>query len=179
MDRTTAPPGWYPDYYGTWRWWDGNAWGPAAPPAYYAPPAPALAVISHLSILAGQLGIILPIVFLVTEGKKDLFTKHHATEALNFQLTFLLVSVVAMVLYVVAFFSSFGLFTSTGDAAEFGPLFGVFVFMWVAIFAISITALVLAIIGGVRAGRRRWWRYPISIRFVSGALSKDEVDALY
>ncbi len=34
----TPPPGWYQDPEGTTRWWDGQQWGEAAPPA--APPAP-------------------------------------------------------------------------------------------------------------------------------------------
>jgi Protein of unknown function (DUF2510) len=38
-DRVTAAaPGWYPDGGGRQRWWDGQAWGPSAPPAEVAPP---------------------------------------------------------------------------------------------------------------------------------------------
>ncbi len=40
----SAPPGWYPDATGAMRWWDGQAWGPAAsemgPGPYAVPVAP-------------------------------------------------------------------------------------------------------------------------------------------
>jgi uncharacterized protein len=49
------------------------------------------AMLSHLAPLV--LAIIGPIIIRQTEGAKNAYTKHHATEALNFQIT-VLISVV-------------------------------------------------------------------------------------
>ena len=73
-------PGWYADADGVARWWDGGAWGPAAPPRAEH----SLAVISHLGWIAG--GFIVSLAIRLTADKRDEFTGHHASEALNLQL---------------------------------------------------------------------------------------------
>lgn len=170
------PPGWYPDGQG-WRWWDGQRWGPAAPPSSPAGPsatpapsgtAPAdpvgegkiAAVLSHVSYFVA--GLVLPLVFLLTEGKRNAYVRHHAAEALNFALTFLLAWLVAFALLVpVAVLSTSGL---DDDDVPLGVLawFGLVGLLWLAGAACSV-------VGAVRAGQGVWWRYPASIRLVRGA----------
>ena len=162
----TAPlptPGWYPDQFHTMRWWDGQRWGAAAPP----PPAPdnsrLWVMLSHLSAFIG--GWILALVIRQTEGKKDPFVKHHSTEALNFQITFFIPYVVCVIGFVVSagFASPRPHIVSGIGLAVFG-LLG---------FVLLVGHAVFAIIGCIKASRGQWWRYPINIRFVSGA-STDE-----
>ena len=149
-----APPGWYPDHTGYPRWWDGAQWGPYAPP----PPAPpdsnqALSVISHLGTVAGA--VILPLVIYLTEGKKNPFVRHHAREALNFQLTCLIV-------YLGGFLLFFGstLLSFVGDSSFPGYFFPfpLFSLIWFG-------AIGFSILGAVRASQRQLWRYPVGIRF--------------
>jgi uncharacterized Tic20 family protein len=154
-----APPGWYRDHTGYLRWWDGSQWGPYAPP----PPAPqdagqALSVVSHLGTVAGW--VILPLVVYLTEGKKNSFVRHHAREALNFQLTFLIVYVGASLVFFGSFFLSPVL-----PIADDGFFTG-FVSPFPLVFLVWIGALAFSVLGAVRASQRQWWRYPVAIRFV-------------
>jgi uncharacterized protein len=158
------PPGWYDDGT-TLRWWDGAAWGPAAPPAGL-PSVEATdpvsegtspAVVSHVGILV--FAVVLPLVFRLTEGKKNEFVRHHSTESLNFQLTFLILWIMGGVATMFATFSRRG-----GDDAS-----AWFLLPFLTMFGLFGVAVLCAIVGAVRASQGRWWRYPVSIRFVSGA----------
>ena len=96
----SPPPGWYPDPNGQSRWWDGQAWGaaaatPAAVPGTPTAPSDArsMAMLSHLlGIFTGFLG---PLVIYLMNGRKDPFVRHHASEALNFQITYAIAIVVS------------------------------------------------------------------------------------
>jgi len=157
----TAPlpmPGWYPDQAQTMRWWDGARWGPAAPPPPGADSGRLWVMLAHLSAFIG--GWILALVIRQTEGKKNTFVKHHSTEALNFQITFIipyLICVVGMV--VTGSLSQPGHYSVTAGFLVFGLL----------AFVLFVAHAVLAVIGCIRASRGEWWRYPVNIRFVSGA----------
>jgi len=145
----SPPPGWYPDAQGVTRWWDGTQWGVAA--SQVSVPVPAgggtdpkgLAVLAQvLGILTGFLG---PLIVYLVNGDKDPFVRHHAAEALNFHLTVLIAEIVSVVLMIVLI----GFLT--------------FFIVWVA-------AIVLGIQAAIAANRGEWYRYPISIRMVSGAV---------
>jgi uncharacterized Tic20 family protein len=150
----SAPPGWYATEQG-WRWWDGTAWGPLAPP-----PVPeeesgkTLAVLSHLGIVLG--GFVLPLVVYLTEGRRNGFVRAHSREALNFQLCFLGVWFVVMGAFVIGFVASVG---------SGGPP-GLYAFVFPVAWALWLFAIVCGVIGAVRAGQGRRFRYPVSIRFV-------------
>ncbi|HSH58958.1 MAG TPA: DUF4870 domain-containing protein [Acidimicrobiales bacterium] len=157
---SAAPPGWYQDHSGYLRWWDGARWGPYAPPPAPQESGQALSVVSHLGIVAG--GFILPLVIYLTEGKKNPFVRHHAREALNFQLSFLILYLGTFVLLVGAFFVPAA--SSFGDDGAFSGFF----FPFPLIFLVWFGALGFSIMGALRANQRQWWSYPLAIRFVKG-----------
>jgi uncharacterized Tic20 family protein len=101
-----------------------------------------MAMLCHL--LAIFTGFIGPLVIYLTTGKEDPFVRHHAAEALNFQITVFIATMVCLVLACV--------------------VIGFFLLPVVAI-----GALVFEIQGSLAANRGEWWRYPINIRMVSGA----------
>ncbi len=159
-DRDTRPPpGWYPDHSGHVRWWDGGQWGPYAPPPAPSDTGTSLAIVSHLGMFAG--GFVLPLVIYLTEGKKNEFVRHHAQEALNFQITYLLVWLAAAVF----FFASFAASTWGEERLVgffFPPVFPLMFLVWAA-------GAAAAVVGAVRASQHQWWRYPVSVRFVKGS----------
>jgi uncharacterized Tic20 family protein len=116
-----------------------------------------LALWVHLApLIAGVVGIWLTVaLFLLwlpgllirNSATSTEFEKRHATESMNFQLTLLIFSAVAVV---------FSIFT-----------LGIGVLLVVpAAFAVSIAALIFMILGAVAANDGREYRYPVSIRFV-------------
>jgi uncharacterized Tic20 family protein len=153
-----APPGWYGTDQG-WRWWDGHAWGPLAPP-----PVPeeesgkSMAILSHLGIILG--GFILPLVIYCTEGKRNGFVRDHSREALNFQITFGILWIGGFVLFFVTM-------VATASVSRTGPP-GVFFLVFPLMMGLWALGIVCSVLGAVRAGNGRRYRYPVSIRFVRG-----------
>lgn len=145
-------PGWYPDPTGTMRWWDGRQWGqaaggvPAAVPYGVVPNVAderGLATLVHvLGIFTGFLG---PLIVYLVAKPEQAFTKHHAAEELNFQITLFIAYVVSVVAVLV--------------------LIGILM-----ILVVWIGSIVLMIMASVAANRGEWYRYPINIRLVPGAV---------
>ena len=156
------------DPTGAWRWWDGRAWGAAA--AMAPTTNRTLAVLSHLGSLLG--GFLVPLIIYLTADKRDRYLRHHAAEGLNFQLT-LLVGVGVAFLAMFGAFALGALGASSGEGAGFAAFFGGFFLVWLLIMVLSFGGMVLGIVGAVRANQGVWWRYPVCIRFVKGAVDPE------
>ena len=102
------------------------------------------AMLAHLlSFVAAYLflGFVAPLVILLVFGPRSAYVRAHAVESLNFNLTWLLYAIVAVVLAFV--------------------LVGI-----VILIALGIAYLVLVILASVRANNGEVYRYPLTIRFV-------------
>ena len=148
--QDATPPGWYPDAQGQVRWWDGQQWGPLQDQAPMpvtggggsgSDPKTMAMLAQLLGIFTGFLG---PLIIYATSGDKDPFVKHHAAEALNFQITMAIAWVVT-----------------------FALMFVLIGFLIAPVLLIA--ALVFEIQGTIAANRGEWWTYPINIRLVPGA----------
>jgi len=156
-------PGWYPDPgSGQLRWWDGAQWGPfqqaagggmpasapgygaGAPGAMGGPGSPQERSQAALAHWLGLLGWIGPLIIYMTSNDKGPYVRYHATEALNFHLTMLIGSLISGVL----------MFVCVG---------------FITIFIVLGMSIVYSIMGAQAANRGEWYRYPVSIRMVSGA----------
>ncbi len=100
------------------------------------------ATAAHLIPLIG-LGFIAPLVIWLMKRDEDAFVGYHALEALNFQITLIIYLFASLLLIVV--------------------LIG-----FVLIFVVPIFALVVMIIAGVKAANGEFYRYPLTLRFVTG-----------
>ncbi|MCA5894877.1 DUF4870 domain-containing protein [Isoptericola sp. NEAU-Y5] len=123
------------------------------PQAYGAQPlAPAdermWAIVAHLGapvgalVSAGVLGFLAPLVVWLVLRERSAYVADQAKEALNFQITLLIGYVVSIVLMFVVI----GFFTAT---------------------AIWVMSIVFGILAAVAANRHEWYRYPLTIRFIS------------
>jgi uncharacterized Tic20 family protein len=150
----TGAPGYegygYPPAYGA------PTYGGYGPPGYgagYGPPARSdgrtMALLAHLGVFVG--GFIVPLIVYLTAGKTDPFVRHHASEALNFSLTYTL-------------------FVMVGMLISFATLFIAFIVFFPLLMIAGIGHIVLSVMAAVKANNGEWYRYPINIRFVSGAL---------
>lgn len=109
------------------------------------------ALASHIGALVAAwfaMGFIAPLVVLLVKGERSEFVKRHATESLNFQLSLLLYSLVAVLV------------------AVFTLGVGLLVVIPVAL-VVMVLSLVAIIMGTMAASRGDDFRYPLSIRFIS------------
>lgn len=111
-----------------------------------------MAVLSHVGFFV--LSVVLPIIVRETEGKTNEFARHHSTEALNFQLTFLIGWLISFLLFFLVAFS-------------LG--WGAVVVLFLVMFGMFALSAFWSIKAAIRASRGEWWCYPVSIRFVRGA----------
>ena len=161
-----VPPGWYFDG-AQQRWWDGARWGPPAPHAPRDANDRTLATVAHLGFVLG--GFFLPLVlYLTSDDARRTETRRNAREALNFQITLILVSLLTAVGFVVMVMIGFGATASGSDSpAASGFAFGGFFLVWGAVMLIGLGSIVLSIIAAVRTSGGAMFRYPLCIRFVT------------
>jgi len=113
---------------------------PGVPVGYANSDEKTWALIAHFG---GVVGFIPPLIALLAKGNESPTVKAHATEALNFQITW----GIGMLLAVIITFCSLGILF-------FLPLL------------VAIPIVVFAIIGGMKANNGELYRYPMSYRFL-------------
>jgi uncharacterized Tic20 family protein len=157
-NQTPAQAGWYPDPYGgpSFRYWDGARWTDAVSSAI--PPASSAAsdtttwaMAAHLTALAALfvgLPFIGPLIVYFAK-KENPFVRRHAAEALNFNLSVMLYTVVLGIVTFVLIFVLVGFLLI--------PLFILLFVGWI----------VFVIVASVAASRGEEYRYPLTIRFVN------------
>ncbi len=149
------PPGWYPSEPGWQQYWDGSQWtehrsplavaGPGVAPGHLAAiPATSdetgIAVLAHLGGLIGS--FLLPLIIYLIKKDESPFLRHHAAEALNFQITL-------MIAFTVSFFLIF-------------LLVGI-----ILLPLLMVASLVLTIVAAMAANRGEWYKYPMILRLIT------------
>ncbi|MBN8855779.1 MAG: hypothetical protein BGO55_22610 [Sphingobacteriales bacterium 50-39] len=100
-----------------------------------------LALLSHILAIVPGIGILGPLVIYLIKKDESPFVRDNALESLNFQLTVIILYIIAWILVFVAI--------------------GLFLF-WV----IAIMNAVLVIVATVRASEGQVYRYPVSLRLI-------------
>ncbi len=139
-----------------------QGWSPSQPhPSGLSSELRGWAIAAHLGGLvvglatAAVFGFVGPLLVWLFKRDEHPFTDHHAKESLNFQLTVLLVLVIAVALAIPALI--LGVLTLGIGLVLLAVLAVVAAVAWV----------VLPIIGAVKASNGEGYRYPLTIRFVS------------
>ena len=150
-------PGWYPDPYGgpSYRYWDGARWtdalSSAIPPASSAASdTTTWAMAAHLTALAAffvGLPFMGPLVIYLAK-KDNPFVRRHAAEALNFNLSIMLYTIVLAIVTIILLFVVVGVLLI--------PLFVVLLVGWIIFVIVATNA----------ASKGEEYRYPLTIRFV-------------
>ncbi|HTF58657.1 MAG TPA: DUF4870 domain-containing protein [Actinomycetes bacterium] len=126
---------------------------PGGPPAGGRPAGPPMSpdqerlwgMLAHLlSFVAAYLalGFVAPLVVLLVFGPRSAYVRAHAVESLNFNLSWLLYAIVGGILLIIGI--------------------GVLILI-----ALGIAYVVLVIIASVQANNGQFFRYPLTIRFIS------------
>ena len=96
-----------------------------------------------LAHLGGLLfGFLVPLIIYLIKKDESPYLKHHAAEALNFQITVFIALMVSVVLIFV--------------------IIGIFLFL-----AVIVASWVFGIIAAIAANKGEWYRYPMTIRMIS------------
>jgi uncharacterized Tic20 family protein len=123
------------------------------------------AVIAHVSALAGVIfpfgNILGPLVVLLTKGKESAFVGDHAREALNFQITVLLMFFVLGSLLMFLLFGAISMHGGFGMGHGIG--FGAAFFLMPII---MIANLILIIVAAAAASKGEQYHYPLNLRLV-------------
>ena len=100
--------------------------------------------VAHFGTLANVIllpGLLVPLIVMLTEGKKSANVRAHAVESLNFQLSMFIYGAISTLLFLVLI----GIFTGL---------------------AVAGLALVCPIIAGIKASNGEFFKYPLTIRMV-------------
>jgi uncharacterized Tic20 family protein len=111
------------------------------PPGYANSDEKTWALLAHFGGIV--LGFIAPLIAMLAKGNESPTVKAHATEALNFQITWGVATIIASILAV----------------CTFGILFFLPLLTWLVI-------IIFSIIGGMAANEGRLYHYPVTIRLV-------------
>lgn len=102
------------------------------------------AMLAHLlSFVAAYLflGFVAPLIVLLVFGPRSAYVRAHAVESLNFNLSWLLYGIAAVILIIIGI--------------------GILILI-----ALGLAYLVLVVIASVRANNGEFFRYPLTIRFI-------------
>ena len=146
-EQRVAPPAWYRDAAGEMTWWDGSRW---VEPSTETKPDPTWSIFSHLSWFV--LPILCPLLVRVIRGRRDPYSKHHSSEALNAHITYLVLLLVLI---------GSVLITASRNPGAGAPGWLVGVAILIGVLA-TVAWTVFSIVGTVQASRGKWWRYPAS-----------------
>ena len=136
---------------------------PYAAPVEQRPPlSPAeekqWSILTHLGSLFFPL-IVAAVMFFLFRNRGP-FIRAHVTTAWNFQLTLAAVSALGFVLSFSSFF--FTLFTRSEGAP---PSLGLFFVGYFLVMAVQVVNVIFSIVAAVAAGKGRYYRYSLAIRF--------------
>lgn len=115
--------------------------GNVAPVGYANNDDKTWALVAHFGAII--VGFIAPLIAFLVKGNESPTVRAHSVEALNFQITWGVATLIGVILMV----------------CSFGLLFFVPLITWVI-------AIVFAIIGGVRANEGTLYKYPMAVRLI-------------
>ena len=135
------------------RWWTGSQWEryQDEESTDLVDRGKAAAILAHFGILVTGTPL-LPLLIRLTVGRQNPFVRHHATEALNFMILFMLIFIPAV------FVGGYSLATSVSDNSLQFTLAQV-----VGELAL-LGGLACSMVAAVNAANGKWWRYPVTLR---------------
>lgn len=143
-------------------------------PAQATPDERSWAVLTHLSALLGYFfpfgGIIGPLIFWSIKKETSEFVNAHGRSAVNFHLTWTLVTAAGWILWISQFFGLIGWAIKNGDSPEELPV-GYIVralLLLIPIVTIYLFRFVLMLVGTISASNGSDFRYPLTIGFLRG-----------
>lgn len=126
-------------------------------------------LIGLLSCMSGFFGIIGTVIFYFVNQNKSAFIKQHAANALNFQITYFLSSMLVALLMVGALFGSLSSFQTTNSADNATGIIAAFSGIGISaivLFALFIINVVCCIKAAIAANKGEIWNNPMAITLI-------------
>jgi uncharacterized Tic20 family protein len=135
--------------------------------------APLLAIPLNMFIPIPFLGLVATLVLYYSQRDKGEFVSSNGKESVNFQITLALVGILIFIIMMIFFGGSiFSMIMGGASGSETAAgagvmgLIGTSLIVGLVVMVVGIGAIVLMIIGTIRANSGQVYRYPISIRLV-------------
>jgi uncharacterized Tic20 family protein len=130
-----------------------------------------MSLLSHLSIIIPNIGVIAPIIIWVTQKDKSKFLRFNAIQAIFFQLLFFVLVILSVFTGVILMLVSTFILTKSPDAAP-GALFWVSMVIVYLYFPLYIIFVVYAAVAAVSSFKGRIFRYLIIGRIIERRIYK-------
>lgn len=131
------------------------------------------AAFAHLSAFSSVVipfgNILGPLIIWLAKRSESEFVERHASESLNFQISFLIYSLFFLLGFIISLFSNLDTLSSLEHADGFEALriLGRF-FTWLIPLAFfALFQFIVIIMAALKAGEGKDFRYPLSIRFIN------------
>jgi len=119
-----------------------------------------MSLLSHLSILIPNIGVIAPIVIWITQKDKSKFVRFNAIQAIFYQLAFFVLMMLFMFTGIILMLISLPIFTAS-PTAEPGPLFFISMIFMFLYFPLWFFFAIYAVVAAVKSYKGRIFRYLI------------------
>lgn len=119
-----------------------------------------MALISHLSILIPNIGIMAPVIIWATSRKRSNFVRFHALQSIFFQLIFFILMMFFIIVGIIMMLSAI-LWTALHASTEPGMLFFLSMFFMFMYFPLWIIFGVYAVVASVKSYRGKIFKYAI------------------
>jgi uncharacterized Tic20 family protein len=130
-----------------------------------------MSLLSHLSIIIPNIGVIAPIIIWVTQKDKSRFVRFNAIQAIFYQLTFFVLVILSVFIGVILMLVSTLILTKTPDAAP-GTLFWVSMGIMYLYFPLYIIFVIYAVVAAVKSFKGKIFRYLIIGRVIERRVYK-------
>jgi uncharacterized Tic20 family protein len=130
-----------------------------------------MSLLSHLSIIIPNIGVIAPIIIWVTQKDKSKFVRFNAIQAVFFQLLFFVLLILSIFIGLILMFISLPVITRNPDAAP-GVLFWVSMGVMNLYFPLWIIFAIYAAVAGAKSFKGRIFRYLIIGRIIEKRVYK-------
>jgi uncharacterized Tic20 family protein len=130
-----------------------------------------MSLLSHISILIPNIGIMAPIMIWITQKEKSQFTRFNALQAIFFQLVFLALIMISVIIGMILMFVSLpGIISSPNDVP--GTLFWVSMGVMNLYLPLGVIFSIVGIVASVKSFKGRIFKYAIIGRIIKSKVYK-------
>ncbi len=132
-----------------------------------------MSLLSHISILIPNIGIMAPIIIWVTQKDKSQFIRFNALQAIFFQIVFLVLVILSVFVGIIIMFISLPMLTSSPNDAP-GTLFWVSMGIMNLYFPLWLFFSIYGIVASVKSFKGKDFKYPVIGRIIEKKVKNNQ-----